>query len=439
MKTYPKLFAFLLLAGLTVAASTLSFARRSVTGGEITISHERNGEHMIERFTKILAETEYPLTEEQITLLQNIEFGPGSRQAVRDILTEEQHAILAESKPEQRDGRGDNGPKGFRPEGMNREARIEHIGHILEDAGQALTPEQLEQLSALEPGQESREKVHAILTEEQAAVLHENRPDRPEGEGDHDSRMKGGRHGMVIGKILEDAGQPLSDDQKQLLGALDPGKGIREKVDSILTDEQKKVLEDNKENTLQRGRMHRGRLGSPEMIFEVLEDAGQPLTESQKTAINELERGEGHREKLMEILTDDQKEALKAAAKEHRGRGRAKDRSGSFQSLQPKHSDGQQNEDPKSTLALHKNYPNPFNPVTTIRFETQEASHVTLDIYNIDGQRVKTLVDHFVSAGPHSVVWNGTNDNGQQVSAGHYFYTLKNGTSMETQKMVFMK
>ena len=88
---------------------------------------------------------------------------------------------------------------------------------------------------------------------------------------------------------------------------------------------------------------------------------------------------------------------------------------------------------------LKGNYPNPFNPETTIAFSTKENGPVSIDIYNIKGQKVKALVSENMQAGPHTVVWNGTNDNGKSVSSGVFFYRMKSGKYSSTKKMILMK
>ena len=88
---------------------------------------------------------------------------------------------------------------------------------------------------------------------------------------------------------------------------------------------------------------------------------------------------------------------------------------------------------------LSGNYPNPFNPTTTINFTTKEAGNVNLTIYNIRGQKVKTLVNDNLDAASHSVVWNGKDDNGKAVSSGVYFYKMQAGKYTSTKKMILMK
>ena len=94
---------------------------------------------------------------------------------------------------------------------------------------------------------------------------------------------------------------------------------------------------------------------------------------------------------------------------------------------------------------LKQNYPNPFNPTTNIDFSLKEDSFVSLNIYNVRGQKVKTLVTDEMQAGNHSVVWNGKNDSGKSVSSGIYFSNFvtnnQNGSGDYTsvKKMILLK
>ncbi|MFC1565181.1 FlgD immunoglobulin-like domain containing protein, partial [candidate division KSB1 bacterium] len=91
------------------------------------------------------------------------------------------------------------------------------------------------------------------------------------------------------------------------------------------------------------------------------------------------------------------------------------------------------------TGILHPNFPNPFNPSTTIRYELLEASHVRMNIYNVMGQHIKTLFSGYKPEGEYTVKWDGTNDSGQKVSAGMYIYRLTAGNSSICKKMVLIK
>ncbi|MCB2199284.1 T9SS type A sorting domain-containing protein [bacterium] len=89
--------------------------------------------------------------------------------------------------------------------------------------------------------------------------------------------------------------------------------------------------------------------------------------------------------------------------------------------------------------SLDANYPNPFNPSTTIRYTVPQTANVKLAVYNLLGQRVATLVDGNRMAGRHSVVWNGTSLGGLPVASGLYFYTLEGDGFVQTRKMLLVK
>src|SRR5574341_405438 len=87
------------------------------------------------------------------------------------------------------------------------------------------------------------------------------------------------------------------------------------------------------------------------------------------------------------------------------------------------------------TYKLQNNYPNPFNAQTEIQYALPEPSEVNLSVYNIMGQKVRTLVEGRQSAGVYKVIWDGRNEKGETVASGVYFYTLRAGTYIETKKM----
>jgi len=99
-----------------------------------------------------------------------------------------------------------------------------------------------------------------------------------------------------------------------------------------------------------------------------------------------------------------------------------------------------ENNEIPATGFLAQNYPNPFNPETTIRFFTENTVQNTeIVIYNLKGQKVRTLVNERLSAGQHAIVWNGTNDNNERVASGIYFYRMDTGNYSTTKKMILMK
>jgi type IX secretion system substrate protein len=89
--------------------------------------------------------------------------------------------------------------------------------------------------------------------------------------------------------------------------------------------------------------------------------------------------------------------------------------------------------------ALNGNYPNPFNPTTTIAYSLKADENVTLEIYNIRGQLIRTLINDRIAAGPQEAVWNGLDDNRNRVGSGVYFYKLNAGDYTSTKKMILLK
>ena len=90
-------------------------------------------------------------------------------------------------------------------------------------------------------------------------------------------------------------------------------------------------------------------------------------------------------------------------------------------------------------FALHNNYPNPFIPVTNITYDIPEATDVILEIYNVMGQRVRTLAQGNHEPGRYQIVWSATNDIGQALSSGMYIYRIQAGDFVSVKKLVLMK
>jgi len=90
-------------------------------------------------------------------------------------------------------------------------------------------------------------------------------------------------------------------------------------------------------------------------------------------------------------------------------------------------------------FALQQNFPNPFNPETTIKYQLAEGANVQLRIYNIVGQVVRTLVSESQSAGRYQVRWAGTDDRGAAVSSGIYFYQVSAGKFQDVKRLMLLK
>jgi len=91
------------------------------------------------------------------------------------------------------------------------------------------------------------------------------------------------------------------------------------------------------------------------------------------------------------------------------------------------------------TFGLDQNHPNPFNPMTTIRYSLGEPSEVRLIVYNVLGQQVRVLTNAFQNAGQYEVMWDGHDALGRDVSSGLYLYRLQAGSNLVVRKMLFTK
>jgi len=95
--------------------------------------------------------------------------------------------------------------------------------------------------------------------------------------------------------------------------------------------------------------------------------------------------------------------------------------------------------DTPHSFELMPNYPNPFNPSTTIRYELAKRTQVELRVYDVHGALVRTLVDGVKGAGAYSLEWNGRDDRGTAVSSGVYFYRITAGDFSDVRKMTLLK
>ena len=90
-------------------------------------------------------------------------------------------------------------------------------------------------------------------------------------------------------------------------------------------------------------------------------------------------------------------------------------------------------------FAMYQNYPNPFNPITSIKYDLPKDAHTVMEVFDIMGKHVKTLIDENQTAGFKTVKWDATNSNGNNVAAGMYIYQIKSGSYNETKKMILLK
>ena len=88
---------------------------------------------------------------------------------------------------------------------------------------------------------------------------------------------------------------------------------------------------------------------------------------------------------------------------------------------------------------LNQNFPNPFNPSTNISFAVASESYVRIDIYNIRGQRIATLLDEEMPTGYHNIIWHGIDDNDRKVSSGVYFFRMIADDFVSVRRMILLK
>ena len=91
------------------------------------------------------------------------------------------------------------------------------------------------------------------------------------------------------------------------------------------------------------------------------------------------------------------------------------------------------------TFKLAQNFPNPFNPTTNISFELLEDASVTIQIFDVSGRKIKTLISGNYSVGDYTTQWDARDERGQLVSAGVYMYTIQVGNDIFAKKMVLLK
>jgi hypothetical protein len=96
-------------------------------------------------------------------------------------------------------------------------------------------------------------------------------------------------------------------------------------------------------------------------------------------------------------------------------------------------------EDAPFTYSIDSNYPNPFNPQTTISFNLIEPAQTRVLIYNVLGQKIKTLVNEYLSSGQYSYIWDGRTDLGIEAASGVYLYRIESGSFAQTKKMTLMR
>ena len=90
-------------------------------------------------------------------------------------------------------------------------------------------------------------------------------------------------------------------------------------------------------------------------------------------------------------------------------------------------------------MLICQNYPNPFNSTTNLNFEIKDEKQIKLDVYDYNGLHIKSIVNRYLPAGNYTVIWDGTDTYGRNVSSGMYMYSINNGFATESKKMIVIK
>ncbi|MBN1292656.1 MAG: hypothetical protein JXB48_12520 [Candidatus Latescibacteria bacterium] len=184
----------------------------------------------------------------------------------------------------------------------------QRLVRIFEEAKCPLSADQISKIQKLEPGENYRKELGEILNDDQKKAYREAMrrfgAERPQG-GERRS------FGEMIANTLQEAGHPLTDEQKEKINKIEPGPNSREAYNEILTQEQRDALKE--------GMARRGSQFFIQSITRTLEEGGKPLTEEQTKKLQELEQGPDMREKMAAILTEEQNKILEASRQNRRG------------------------------------------------------------------------------------------------------------------------
>jgi uncharacterized protein YoaH (UPF0181 family) len=267
------------------------------------------------------------------------------------------------------------------------------------------------------------------LTEEQREAVHEKiREMREEGATREEI------HTVVAG-MLEGYGIEVPEDCPGPFGfGLGPGGFWKD-----LTKEQREAVHEKIKEMREQGAT---RKEIHTAVAEMLKGYGIELPE------NRGERHRGDLRQLLSSLTDEQRQAVREKIREMRRQGATREeiRAAVAEMLEgygielPKDSEGSASEiTPAKPQIQAQNYPNPFNPQTEIAYSLPVDSRVKLTILNIQGQKIRVLVDEYQTAGTKKVIWDGCDEKGESVASGVYFYLIQAGPYSVSNQMVLLK
>ena len=267
------------------------------------------------------------------------------------------------------------------------------------------------------------------LTQEQREAVHEKVKEMKDQGATREEIL------AVVIEMLEGYGIEVPEDWP---GPFGPGHG-RGGFWKDLTKEQREAVHEKIKELRDQGATREEIRAA---VAQMLEGYGIELPEKW---------GEGHRCDLRDLLsnlTQEQRQAVREKIREMRREGATREeiQAAVAEMLEgfgiefPKDSEESSSETaPAEPYIKTQNYPNPFNPQTEIAYSLPQDSNVKLTILNIQGQKVRVLVDEYQSAGTRNVIWDGCDEKGESVASGVYFYLIEAGSYSASNQMVLLK
>jgi hypothetical protein len=371
--------------------------------------------------------------------------GRGMRSGFSADLTEDQRKQIQDKQKELREA-------GKTPEEVHAET-----GALLQSFGVEL-PDNWEEFQGKgRRGRGMRGGFSADLTEDQRTQIQDKQKElREAGKTPEEVHSE-------IGILLQSFGVELPDNWEEFQGKGRRGRGSRTMGDrrgsglrggfsAELSEDQKEAIQ-TKMKELREQKVSREEVHAE--IGVLLQSFGVELPDNWEDG-PQFRRGRGHRGGFWKQLNDTQKEELQemikslkdngATKKEIREAVNAKLKELGIEPPQRKRG-GQKNQQEAELEEIEtelqeleaNNYPNPFNPETSIVYTLKNQEKVFIRIFNATGQLVRTLLNADQASGTHSVLWNGRNDGGAMAPSGMYFYRIDAGANSLTQGMILMK
>ncbi len=322
-------------------------------------------------------------------------------------------------------------------------------------AGEQLTDEQKQELHDLISGmredgatrEEIKQAVDALFTE--WGIERPGRGDRKGGRGFADPQLTEEQREAVQAKVTElrQAGATREDIHAAIEALYaEWGLDMPEKTGrwgDLLTDEQQTELKSLVEAMKESGATREEIKAAVDALFD--EWGIEPPAGKERQGRYEKGRKAGRL--WMNQLTEEQRTTIRELIQDMKADGATREeiREAVNALLEEWGIDGEENGPDGAERGRERkniqasNAPNPFNPTTTITYSLAQAGPVSVKVYNMQGQLIRTLVDSHVSEGQHSVAWNGLNDKGEQVSSGMYFYKVTSNNETTTERMMLMK